>query len=121
MSGFAGHRRQADRDRPNAINSSSEAATNPLGLERQDALPPLGDDDAVALVFIEEIQTLDDPQIEPAADVFGDLLNDVTPVLEPLEFRARRYRKDGLFTFFAVISELHRRSIPGRRENAFVA
>jgi hypothetical protein len=69
----------------------------------------------MTLVFVEEIEAVDDPGVEAAADVLGNFLDDVPPVLEPKQFRTRRYRKDGLFTLFAMISELHRRSIPGRQ------
>ena len=69
---------------------------------------PLRDDDAMTLVFVKKVETLDDPGVEAAADVLSDFLHDVAAVLEPLKFRARRYREDGLFAFFAVISVAHR-------------
>ena len=42
---------------------------------------PLGEDDAVAVVLVEEIQTVDDPRVEAAADVLGNFLDDVPAVL----------------------------------------
>jgi hypothetical protein len=75
----------------------------------------------MTLVFVKKVQTLYDPRIEAAADVLGDFLHDVAAVLEPLKFRARRYREDGLFAFFAVIPELHRESIPGRWAKTFAS
>lgn len=78
----------------------------------------LGQHHAVAVVFVEKIESVHDPGVEAAADVLGDFLDDMTPVLEPQKFRARRYGKDGFFTFLAMISELHRRSIPFRAEKA---
>jgi len=47
-------------------------------------LPPLRENDTMAFMFVEEVQRLDDPRVEPAADVLGDLLDDVTTILEPL-------------------------------------
>jgi hypothetical protein len=47
-------------------------------------LPPLRDDDTMAAMFIEKVQTLDDPHVEPTADVLRNLLHDMTTVLEPL-------------------------------------
>lgn len=70
----------------------------------------------MALVLIEEVEAVDDPRIKAAADVLRDFLDDVAPVLEPQEFRARRHGEDGFFTFLAMVSELHRRSIPFRGE-----
>jgi hypothetical protein len=69
----------------------------------------------MTVVLIEKVQAVDDPGVEAAADVLGNFLDDMAPVLEPQQFRTRRHRKDGLFALFAVISKLHRRSIPGTR------
>jgi hypothetical protein len=43
--------------------------------------PPLLDDNAVALVLVQEVETLDDPRIQAAAHVLRDFLNDVAPIL----------------------------------------
>jgi hypothetical protein len=79
---------------------------------------PLGENDTVPIVFIEEVEAVNDPRVEAAADMLCNFLDNVTPVLEPLQFRTSRHRKDGLFAFFAVIPELHRESIPGRWQKA---
>ena len=37
----------------------------------------------MTLVLVEEVQTVDNPCVETAADVLCDFLHDVTPILEP--------------------------------------
>jgi hypothetical protein len=66
----------------------------------------------MTFVPIEKCKTLNDPGVEAAADMLGDFLDNVTAISEPGKLRPGRYRKHGFFTFFAMISELHRRSIP---------
>jgi hypothetical protein len=66
----------------------------------------------MTFVPIEKCKTLNDPGVEAAADMPGDFLDNVTAISEPGKLRPGRYRKHGFFTFFAMISELHRRSIP---------
>ncbi len=106
---------------PNRVPISGRAATIKVALLLRRNSAPLRDNDAVAFVLIEEIEAFHHPQIETAGDVLGDFLNDMAAVLQPPKFRARRYRKDGFFAFFAVISELHRRSIPARSQNASIS
>jgi hypothetical protein len=48
-----------------------------------DRSAPLGENDTVRIVLIEKVEALDDPRVEAAADVLRNLLDDVTPVLEP--------------------------------------
>jgi hypothetical protein len=47
-------------------------------------LPPLRDNDAMSLMFVEKVKSLDDPHVEAAANVLGNLLDDMSTVLEPL-------------------------------------
>jgi hypothetical protein len=70
-------------------------------------LGALDDDDAVAVVVVEERQAFHNPGIEAAARVAEDLTYDVTPIAQPGEFAAGRRGPDGLFAFFALIAELH--------------
>ncbi len=72
----------------------------------------LRDDDAVAVVFVEEIEAVDHPGVEAAADVLRDFLDDMPAILEPLELRARCGREHRLLALLAVISSLHRRWLP---------
>ena len=72
----------------------------------------------MTIVFIKEVEALDNPCVETATDVLGDFFHHVPPIFQPHQFRARRDGKDGLFALFAMISGLHRRSIPALRRKA---
>ncbi len=75
----------------------------------------------MTFVPIEKCEALDDPGVEAAADMLGYFLDNVTAVFEPGKLRPGRNRKDGFFTFFAMISELHRPSIHVRAAKASVS
>jgi hypothetical protein len=58
-------------------------------------------------MIVEKRKALGHPHIEAAVGVFGDLANDVNAIAQPLQFAARRHRKDRDFAIFALISVLH--------------
>src|SRR5579862_8963522 len=73
------------------------------------------EDDAMALVIVQERQSLHHPRVESAAGVFCDLARDVNPILEPLQLGAGRRRKDGDLTVFALVAVLHRGSFAAEK------
>lgn len=61
----------------------------------------------MAVVSVEECHTFHDPGVEAAGNVFEDLEYHVPPIAQPREFGPRRRGPNRLFTFFALITELH--------------
>ena len=71
-------------------------------------LPFLRDDDRVADVSIEKLEALDDPRIESTVNVRLHFFHDVLTVLQPRQIGARCSGENRVFTFFAVVSVMHR-------------
>jgi hypothetical protein len=84
-------------------------------LRRALASALLRDDDRVSDVSVEKLEALDDPRVETAVHVRLHFLDEVRAVLEPGEIGAWRGGEDRLFTFFAVVSVVHRTTRTARR------
>ena len=58
-------------------------------------------------VPIEKFEPLDDPRIEAALHVLGNLARNVRPILQPLQFGTRGRGPHCFFAFFAMVTVTH--------------